>query len=97
MPPLVISSVHLPCALIVEKSICALLKVFSDVLRFLMSLKPSLILLMESPTLIFQSLGCHVLLGSTLLIVEYIEQSVRVHTGVQPRVIEDSEWLAGKS
>jgi len=40
-------SVNLPRALIVEEAICSLLKLFRDSLRFFMTLKPCLVLLMK--------------------------------------------------
>jgi hypothetical protein len=71
-----------------------LLKVLSDVLRLLVSLKPSLILLMKTPTLILESLGCHVLLGGALLVVKDVEKRVGVDAGVQPWVIKDGKRLS---
>src|SRR6266536_62706 len=61
-----------PCTLIIKESICPLLEFLSDCLGFLVPLKPSLILLVESPALIFECFGSKVLLVRSLLVVEDI-------------------------
>lgn len=69
---------YLPCAFIIEKAICPLLKVLSNGLGLLVSLKPCLVLLMEPPTLVLESLGSHILLGGPLSVVENVEQGIGV-------------------
>ena len=71
-----------PCAFVVEESICALLKLLRDCLWLLVTLEPSLVLLVKAPALILQCLGREVLLVSSLLIVEDVEQRIRIYTRI---------------
>ena len=43
----------LPCTLVVEEPVCPFFILFCDCLGLLMPLEPSLVLLVESPTLLF--------------------------------------------
>lgn len=79
----------LPCALVVEEAVRALLKLFRDILGLLVTLEPRLVLLVESPALVLERLGSEVLLRRSLLVVKDVEQSVRVNARVKPGVIED--------
>lgn len=88
-------SIH-PCALVIEEAIGSLLELLRDSFGFFVSLKPSLILFMESPRLIFQGLGREVLLICALLVIEDVEQRVGVNARVEPGVVEDRQWLLGK-
>lgn len=63
----------LPRALVVEEPVRSLLIVFSDRLWLLMTLKPCLVLLVESPTLRLKCLCRKILLVCTLTVVEGIE------------------------
>ena len=69
---------NLPCALIIEKSVCSLFVFVCDHLWLLMALKPRLILLVKSPALAFQRLCREILLVGTLSIVEDVEEGVCV-------------------
>ena len=71
-----------PCAFVVKEPICALLELLCDCLWLFVTLKPSLILLMEAPALILQCLGREILLVSPLLVVEYVEKCVWIYTRV---------------
>lgn len=61
-----------------------------------MPLKPSLVLLMKPPTLILERLSCQILLIAPLLVVEDIEQCVRVDASVKRRVLKDGKRLLGE-
>ena len=80
---------NLPCALVIKETICSLLELLRDCFRLLMPLEPGLILLMESPTLILECLGCQVLLISPLFIVKDVEKRIWIYAGIQSRIIED--------
>lgn len=86
---------NLPCALIVEKPVGALLELFGDVLRLLMSLKPCLILFVEAPALVLKGFSSQILLIRPLSVIEQIEEGIRVDTAgiIQPGVIEDGKGL----
>ena len=88
---------HLPSAFVVKIPIGALLKLLSDDLGFLVSLKPGVMLLVEPPALILECLGRQVLLRCSLLVVKDVEQGIWVDTRVQPRVVEYRQRLAGKA
>ena len=61
-----------------------------------MTLEPSLVLLVEPPALVFECLCCKVLLIGTLLVVEDIEERVRVDAGIQSRIVKYRQWLTRK-
>ena len=84
---------NLPRALVIEEAIRALLILLSDVLRFLVSLEPGLILLMKSPTLALEGLRRQVLLVSALSIVERVEQAVGIYSAIQSRIVEYPQRL----
>jgi hypothetical protein len=79
---------YIPCTLIVKEAVGALLKLLRNCLGLLMTLKPCLILLVESPALILQRLGSKILLICLLLVVEDIKQSIWIDAGIQPRIIK---------
>jgi hypothetical protein len=64
---------NIPCTLVVKEAVGALLKLLRDGLGLLVTLKPCLILLVESPALILQRFGSKILLICFLLVVEDIE------------------------
>lgn len=79
---------NLPCALIIEESVSSLLKLLSDSFRFLVALKPSLILFMEAPTLIFEGFRSEILLICALLVVEDVKKCVGVHASVYSGIVK---------
>src|SRR4051812_14103932 len=83
----------LPRALIVKEPIRSLLIVFSNCFRFFVALEPGLILLVKPPALRFQCFCCKVLLVCTLAVIEGIEESVGLDTGVQARVVKNRQRL----
>lgn len=86
---------NLPCALIIEEPVGSLLKLLSDSFRLLVALKPSLILLVEAPTLIFEGFRSKVLLICTLPVVEHVKKCVRVHASVYSRIIKYGQRFLG--
>lgn len=86
---------NIPGALVVEETIRSLFILFCDGLWLFVSLEPRLILLVETPTLRLECLGCQVLLISTLSVVEDEKQRVWVEAGVQCRVVEERCWILG--
>lgn len=82
-------TVH-PSTLVVEEPVCALLKLFRNVLRLLVPLKPRLILLVETPALLLQSFRRQILLVRALPVVKGVEQAVGVDPLVEHRVREYS-------
>ena len=82
-----------PCALVVKEPISPLLVLLRYVLRLFMSLKPCLILFVETPTLGFERLGGKILLIRTLAVIEDIEQRVRINSSIQVRIIDYDGWF----
>ena len=80
---------NVPSALVVEEARGALLELLGDVLGLLVPLEPGLVLLVEPPTLTLKRLGGQVLLVRALLVVEGVEEAVRVYSAVQSLVVED--------
>jgi hypothetical protein len=78
----------IPCALIVKEAVGALFEFLCDCLGLLVTLKPCLILLVESPALILQRFGSKILLICFLLVVKDIEQSIRIDPSVQSRIVK---------
>lgn len=72
----------LPCALIVKKPICSLLKLLGNRFWLLVALEPSLVLFMETPALILECLRREVLLIRPLFVVEDVEKCIRIYTRV---------------
>ena len=72
----------IPCALVVKESIGPLLKLLGDSLGLFMALEPSLVLLVETPALVLECLGCEILLIRALLVVEDVKERIRVDTSV---------------
>ena len=66
----------IPCTFIVKKSVRPLLILVCNHLRFLVPLKPGLVLLVKSPALAFERFSCEILLVGALSIVEDVEKSV---------------------
>ena len=77
-----LSSMDLPCALIVEEAICSLLKFLRYVLWLLVPLEPRLVLLVKPPALTLERLGREILLVCPLAVVECVEQAVCVDPAV---------------
>ena len=82
LPANVIIVQNLPCALVVKETICPLLEFLSNLLGLFMSLEPSLILLVEPPTLVLERARCQILLVGALLVVEDVEEGVGVNARV---------------
>lgn len=85
----------IPCAFVVEKSIRSLLVLFSYRFWFFVSLKPRLVLFMESPALVLQRFCSHVLLICVLAVIEDVEESICVDLAIEGRVIDGHERLLG--
>lgn len=77
----------------VEIQINALLILVRDGLRFIRSLEPRQVLLVESPTLLLELLCGEILHVCPLAIVEDVEQGVYVEIGKERRVGEMRRWL----
>ena len=86
---------NLPCALIIKEPICPLLEFLCDCLGFLMSLEPSLVLLVEPPALVLERFGREKLLVRALSVIKQVEQRIGVDPPriIQPRIVEDGQWL----
>lgn len=84
---------NLPGALVIEETVRTLLIFFRYRLGLLVTLKPSLVLLVEAPALVFQRPSCQVLLVASLLIVEDVKERVGIDPRVEPGVVEYRQRL----
>lgn len=88
---------NVPRALVVKEAICPLLELVGDALGLLVSLKPGLVLLVESPALVLECFRSKILVGGILLVVEHIEQCVRIDPCVESGIVEDRQRFLGET